>query len=80
LNKLDLLYDALTDKLWSQHFYNEQFLMIVNPIARNLFARLRDEESQHVLTLHRAIAAMEANPFPPSRILPGLNKNPRYRL
>lgn len=80
MNKLDLLYDALTDKLWSQHFYNEQVLMMLNPAARDLFTRLRDEEGQHVLALRSAITAMEANLFPPNRIMPGLDKHPRFRL
>ncbi|SHI85817.1 hypothetical protein [Desulfofundulus thermosubterraneus] len=80
MNKLDLLYDALTDKLWSQHFYNEQVLMTVNPVARDLFTRLRDEEGQHVLALRSEIIAMEANPLPPNRIMSGLEKRLRFRL
>ncbi|RKO68099.1 hypothetical protein [Desulfofundulus salinus] len=80
MNKLDLLYDVLIDKIWSQTFYNEQMLLMVNPVARELFMRLRDEETQHVLVLRTEIIAMEANPFAPTKILPGLETRPRFRL
>ncbi len=80
MNKLDLLYDVLADKMWSQTFYNEQMLMMVNPVARELFRRLRDEEAQHVLALRTEIIALESNPFPVNKILPGLEAHPRFRL
>ncbi|MGB9804347.1 hypothetical protein, partial [Desulfofundulus sp.] len=65
LNKLDLLYDVLSDKMWSQSFYNAQMLLMLNPEARDLFRRLRDEEDQHILTLHTEIVALEASPLAP---------------
>lgn len=72
MNKLDLLYDVLTDKMWSQNFYNAQMLLMLNPVARDLFRRLRDEEDRHIFTLRTEIVALEANPMAASKILPGL--------
>jgi len=80
VNKLDLLYDVLTDKMWSQNFYNAQMLLMLNPVARDLFRRLRDEEDRHIFTLRTEIVALEANPMAASKILPGLETRPRFRL
>ncbi|WP_027718285.1 hypothetical protein [Desulfovirgula thermocuniculi] len=80
MKKLDLLYDLLCDKMFSQRFYNEQLLLTVNPAARRLFAALRDEEAQHVLYLRTEILHLESAPFPPGRIIPALRARPQPGL
>ncbi|OAT81281.1 hypothetical protein [Desulfotomaculum copahuensis] len=80
MNKLELLYDVLHDKMHSQVFYNEQMIRITNPVAHQLFMRLRDEEAQHILRLRMEILTLETRPFPINKILPGIEANPRFRL
>ncbi|HHW42774.1 hypothetical protein GFC01_05505 [Desulfofundulus thermobenzoicus] len=80
MNKMDILRDALYDKMYSQAFYNDQMLMMVNPEVRHLFMRLRDEEARHVLFLRTELLHMESNPFPITKILPGLERRPRFRM
>jgi len=80
VNKLELLYDVLHDKMHSQTFYNEQLIRMTNPVLRQLFTHLRDEETEHILRLRTEILTLETRPFPVHKILPGLSANPRFRL
>ncbi len=70
MDTLDLLYDALKDKMENQMFYNEQAVKIANPMARQFFINLRDEEMQQITMLQKKINAIEGKPFPVSKILP----------
>ncbi|MBO8137673.1 MAG: hypothetical protein H0Z40_06015 [Desulfotomaculum sp.] len=70
MDALDLLYDALLSKMDSQRFYNEQAMLITNPMARQFFINLRDEEMHHISMLHKKIHALEDIPFPVSKIIP----------
>lgn len=69
MNTKDLLYDIMQDKFSSQRFYNDIMLGIINPSARELFKRLRDEEERHGVVLQREILAIEAKPFPVNKII-----------
>lgn len=70
LDTLDLLYDALMSKIDNQAFYNEQAIKISNPMARQFFINLRDEEMQHITMLQKRIHSIEGKPFPISKIVP----------
>lgn len=70
MDVLDLLYDALMTKIDNQKFYNEQAVKITNPMARQFFINLRDEEMQHINMLQKKINAIEGKPFPVSKIIP----------
>ncbi len=70
MDTLDLLYDVLKDKTENQIFYNEQAVKIANPMARQFFINLRDEEMQHITMLQKKINAIEGKPFPVSKIIP----------
>lgn len=78
MNTLDLLYDALDDKIQMQIYYNESMLRIVNPAARQLFSNLRDEETRHIQAIQQEIAAIEAKPFPINKILPGMKSQTHF--
>jgi rubrerythrin len=69
MNTVDLLYDVLQDKLANQRFYNEAMLSVINPSARELFKKLRDEEERHSIILQQEILAIEAKPFPINKFL-----------
>ena len=64
MDALNYLYLALEDKITSQSFYNRLSVRITNPVAREFFTRLRDEEMDHIIALQREITAIEAKPFP----------------
>lgn len=51
MNKLDLLYDVLTDKMWSQNFYNAQMLLMLNVASQIKFHCISNKNSQ--LNLHK---------------------------
>ncbi|MBM7856186.1 rubrerythrin [Desulfohalotomaculum tongense] len=60
----------LMSKMDNQKFYNEQALKISNPMARQFFINLRDEEMEHIGILQKKIHALEGKPFPISKIVP----------
>lgn len=72
MDALNYLYQALEDKVNNQIFYNELSAKIINPAARELFIRLRDEEMTHIDALHKEIISIEAKPFPVNKIFPKL--------
>jgi rubrerythrin len=57
-------------KIDNQMFYNEQAIKIANPMARQFFINLRDEEMQHINMLQKEINSIEGKPFPVSKIIP----------
>lgn len=69
MDNLDLLNDALEDKIRNQTFYNDAAVRIRNPSARQLFIKLRDEEMKHIDILQKEIVAMENKPFSVTKIL-----------
>jgi len=72
LDTLDFLYHALEEKINSQLFYNELSVKVVNPVARELFKRLRDEEMANVMLLQREVTTIEAKQSPVHKIIPRL--------
>lgn len=72
MDALNYLYQALEEKINNQVFYNEQTVRMTNPVARELFTRLRDEEMAHVEILQKEILSIESKPFPINKILPKL--------
>lgn len=70
MNLLEMLHDCLRDKILAQAFYNEQAIHVINPAARGLFLKFRDEEMAHIELLQREIGAIEARPFSVHKILP----------
>lgn len=59
----------MQDKFSSQRFYNDALLGLINPSARDLFKRLRDEEEKDGIVLQREILAIESKPFPINKIM-----------
>lgn len=76
MNTLNLLYHALEEKINSQLFYNELSVKVTNPVARELFNRLRDEEMANVKVLQKEITSIEAKQSPVNKIIPRLKRNP----
>jgi len=72
LDALNYLYQILEEKISSQSFYNKLSVKVTNPVARELFTRLRDEEMAHVDLLQKEVIFIEAKPFPINKILPKL--------
>ncbi|WP_031517392.1 hypothetical protein [Desulfofalx alkaliphila] len=70
MDTLDLLYDALQTKMDNQKYYNEQAILITNPMVKQLFINLRDEEMQHIEMLQKKINSIEGKPFPINKIIP----------
>lgn len=72
MDALNYLYQALEEKINNQAFYNELSVKVTNPVARELFTRLRDEEMAHVELLQKEVLSIESKPFPVNKILPNL--------
>lgn len=72
MDALNYLYQVLEEKINNQAFYNEQSVKVTNPVARELFTRLRDEEMVHVEVIQKEILSIEAKPFPVNKIIPKL--------
>ncbi|HHU86969.1 MAG: hypothetical protein ACOX86_04870 [Pelotomaculaceae bacterium] len=70
MDALNYLYLALEDKIANQSFYNHFSVRITNPVVREFFTRLRDEEMAHISALQKEIIAIEAKPFPVNIISP----------
>ncbi|CCO09083.1 hypothetical protein [Desulforamulus hydrothermalis] len=69
MDSLELLSDALEDKIKNQMFYNDAAIRVRNPSARQLFLRLRDEEMKHIEILQKEVVAIENKPFTVTKIL-----------
>jgi hypothetical protein len=63
MKSMDMLYGLLQDKINSQLFYNGAMVRMVNPLARDLFKTIRDEEESDVLRIRRMFLALEARPM-----------------
>ncbi len=62
MDALNYLYQALEEKISNQLFYNECMVKAINPVARELFARLRDEETSDIEMLQKEILFIESRP------------------
>ncbi|GAB6157060.1 hypothetical protein JCM39194_02600 [Desulfotomaculum varum] len=69
MDSLELLSDALEDKINNQMFYNDAAIRVRNPSARQLFLRLRDEEMKLIEILQKEVVAIENKPFTVTKIL-----------
>ena len=59
----DRLYDLLQDKTNNQIFYNQMMIGMVNPVAKELFRSLRDDDAKDVDTVRRHFLSLEAKPL-----------------
>ncbi|AQS58661.1 hypothetical protein [Desulforamulus ferrireducens] len=69
MDSLKFLEDALEDKIKNQAFYNDAAVRVINPSARQLFIKLRDEEMRHIDVLQKEVVAIENKPFTVTKIL-----------
>lgn len=69
MDSLELLNDALEDKMRNQMNYNDAALLIRNPSARQLMLKFRDEEMRHVEMLQKEIVAIENKPNAVTKIM-----------
>lgn len=63
MKSMDILYDLLLDKINSQEFYNDMMVRMVNPLARDLFKTIRDEEERDVIIVRKSFLAAESKPM-----------------
>lgn len=64
MKEIDILKDILEYKISLQKWYNHALLDVINPEAKALFTRLRDDESRAVLNIQQKLMRLEA----PNRI------------
>ncbi|NLM10215.1 MAG: hypothetical protein GX213_05455 [Clostridiaceae bacterium] len=55
MTELDILNDLLEYRMMLQKWYNHALLNVVNPEAKALFTRLRDDETRAVLNIQQKL-------------------------
>ncbi len=55
-------YDILKEKINGQAFYNEMMIRLVNPLAREMFRKFRDDDERHIIKLQKHLIAIESKP------------------
>lgn len=79
MKSMDILYDLLQDKINSQEFFNSMMVRMVNPLARDLFKTIRDEEERDVIIVRKNFLSLEAKPMILKAFFPSqkpVNKTP----
>ncbi len=65
MNEIDILKDIKEYRMMLQKWYNHIILNVLNPEAKALFTRLRDDETRAVLNIQQKLLRMES----PNRII-----------
>ncbi len=60
MNEIDMLRELQEYRTMLQKWYNDVLLNVVNPEAKALFTRLRDDETRAVMNIQQALLRMEA--------------------
>lgn len=60
MNEIDILRDLLEYRMRLQEWYNHLLLNVLNPEAKALFTRLRDDETRAVLNIQQKLLRKEA--------------------
>lgn len=60
MNEIDILRDLLEYRMRLQEWYNHLLLNVLNPEAKALFTRLRDDETRAVLNMQQKLLRKEA--------------------
>jgi hypothetical protein len=60
MNEVETLRDLQEYRIMLQKWYNSVLLSVVNPEARSLFTRLRDDETRAVMNIQQRLLRMEA--------------------
>ncbi|NLX76490.1 MAG: hypothetical protein GXZ01_03830 [Clostridiaceae bacterium] len=55
MTELDILSDILEYRMMLQEWYNHALINVVNPEAKALFTRLRDDETRAVLNIQQKL-------------------------
>ncbi|AGI40094.1 hypothetical protein Clst_2063 [Thermoclostridium stercorarium subsp. stercorarium DSM 8532] len=55
MNEMNILTDLLEYKIMLQKWYNHALLSVVNPEAKALFTRLRDDETRDILNIQQKL-------------------------
>lgn len=62
MKETDVLKDILNHRMSNQIFYNENLINTRNPMLRNLFTMLRDDEMRAIFMLQQRIYRIENPP------------------
>lgn len=60
MNEIDILRDLIEYRMMLQKWYNHVLLNVLNPEAKSLFTRLRDDETRAVLDIQQKLLRKEA--------------------
>jgi len=60
MNQIDFLRDLQEYRILLQKWYNDVLLNVLNPEAKSLFTRLRDDETRAIMNIQQALLRMEA--------------------
>lgn len=60
MNEIDMLRDLLEYRMMLQEWYNHVLLNVLNPEAKSLFTRLRDDETRAVLNIQQKLLRKES--------------------
>lgn len=59
MNEVDLLRELQEYRMMLQKWYNDVLLNVLNPEAKALFTRLRDDETRAVMDIQQKLLRME---------------------
>jgi hypothetical protein len=60
MNEMEMLRDLQEYRIMLQKWYNDVLLNVLNPEAKALFTRLRDDETRAVMTIQQILLRKEA--------------------
>lgn len=55
MNEIDIINDILEYRMMLQEWYNHILINVVNPEAKALFTRLRDDETRAILNMQQKL-------------------------
>lgn len=66
-----ILKDLLQSKFYMQMLYNQYLLEVRNPILKQLFTELRDDESRAIVLLQQKVESLQSFPGIIAKLIPG---------
>lgn len=70
MEQLDLYKDLLNSEIMLQTFLNNEMVKMNNPVARQVFTRMRDDDMTHIILLQQIIESRESSKEPVQIIPP----------
>jgi rubrerythrin len=59
LERTDRYNDLLLSKMQIQTYMNNEMVKMNNPVARQVFSRIRDEDMTHIILLQQLLESLE---------------------